>query len=94
MTPHHGEILFRLLLAAILGALVGFEREVHGRPAGIRTYLILCLGSALIMVLSEYLSYGLVEKLPPDTLRVDPGPDCGPGHHRHRFFRRRGDPQV
>ena len=73
MTPHHGEILFRLLLAAILGALVGFEREVHGRPAGIRTYLILCLGSALIMVLSEYLPYGLVEKLPPDALRVDPG---------------------
>ena len=72
MTPHHGEILFRLLLAAILGALVGFEREVHGRPAGIRTYLILCLGSALIMVMSEYLSYGLVEKLPMDTLRFDP----------------------
>ena len=73
MEPHHGEILFRLLLAAFLGALVGFEREVHGRPAGIRTYLILCLGSALVMVLSQYLSYGMVEKLPPDTLRVDPG---------------------
>jgi putative Mg2+ transporter-C (MgtC) family protein len=73
MEPHHGEILFRLLLAAILGALVGFEREVHGRPAGIRTYLILCLGSALLMVLSQYLSYGMVEKLPPDALRVDPG---------------------
>ena len=51
MIPFHGEILFRLVLAAFLGALVGFEREVHGRPAGIRTYLILCLGSALIMVL-------------------------------------------
>jgi putative Mg2+ transporter-C (MgtC) family protein len=73
MTPHHGEILFRLLLAAILGAVVGFEREVHGRPAGIRTYLILCLGSALIMVLSEYLPYGLVDQLPPESLRVDPG---------------------
>ena len=73
MVPLHGEILFRLLLAAILGALVGFEREVHGRPAGIRTYLILCLGSALVMVLSQYLSYGMVEKLPPDALRVDPG---------------------
>jgi putative Mg2+ transporter-C (MgtC) family protein len=73
MTPHHGEILFRLFLAAILGALVGFEREVHGRPAGIRTYLILCLGSALVMVLSQYLSYGMVEALPADALRVDPG---------------------
>ena len=73
MTPPHGEILFRLVLAAILGALVGFEREVHGRPAGIRTYLILCLGSALIMVLSEYLSYDMLDKLPADALRVDPG---------------------
>ncbi len=73
MEPQHGEILLRLLLAAFLGALVGFEREVHGRPAGIRTYLILCLGSALIMVLSQYLSYGMVEKLPQDALRVDPG---------------------
>jgi putative Mg2+ transporter-C (MgtC) family protein len=73
MEPQHGEILFRLLLAAVLGAMVGFEREVHGRPAGIRTYLILCLGSALIMVLSQYLSYGMVEKLPQDAMRVDPG---------------------
>ena len=73
MVPFHGEIIFRLLLAAFLGALVGFEREVHGRPAGIRTYLILCLGSALIMVMSEYLTVGMMDKLPPDTLRVDPG---------------------
>ena len=81
MTPHHGEILFRLLLAAILGALVGFEREVHGRPAGIRTYLILCLGSALIMVLSEHLPFGLVDscrRMPcgstPAGLRPRPSP--------------------
>lgn len=73
MAPHHGEILFRLVLAAILGAMVGLEREVHGRPAGIRTYLILCLGSALIMVMSEYLEFGLVAKISPDILRVDPG---------------------
>jgi putative Mg2+ transporter-C (MgtC) family protein len=73
MIPFHGEILFRLVLAAFLGALVGFEREVHGRPAGIRTYLILCMGSALVMVMSEYLAFGLMDKLPPDTLRVDPG---------------------
>ena len=73
MTPHDGEILFRLLLAAILGALVGFEREVHGRPAGIRTYLILCLGSALIMVISIYLSTHVGDKLLPESLRMDPG---------------------
>jgi putative Mg2+ transporter-C (MgtC) family protein len=72
MTLHDGEILFRLLLAAILGAVVGFEREVHGRPAGIRTYLILCLGSSLIMVISIYLSYHVGDKILPETLRMDP----------------------
>ena len=51
------EILGRLVLAAVLGAAVGFEREVHGRPAGIRTYLLLCMGSALIMVVSEMLFF-------------------------------------
>jgi putative Mg2+ transporter-C (MgtC) family protein len=73
MTLHDGEILFRLILAAILGAVVGLEREVHGRPAGIRTYLILCLGSALIMVISVYLSSGIGDKLLPESIRVDPG---------------------
>jgi putative Mg2+ transporter-C (MgtC) family protein len=73
MIPHHGEILFRLLLAAFLGGLVGFEREVHGRPAGIRTYLILSLGSALIMVVSIYLSHQVGDKFLPEALRVDPG---------------------
>ena len=65
-------VRFCLIASCNPWGFVGFEREVHGRPAGIRTYLILCLGSALIMVLSEYLSYGLVEKLPADALRVDP----------------------
>jgi putative Mg2+ transporter-C (MgtC) family protein len=72
MTLHEAEVLFRLVLAAILGGVVGFEREVHGRPAGIRTYLILGLGSALIMVVSLYLSAGVGDKLLPEALRVDP----------------------
>ena len=48
------EIIARLMLASVLGAMVGLEREVHGREAGIRTYLLVSLGSALIMVVSEY----------------------------------------
>ncbi len=47
------EIIARLFLASFLGAVIGLEREVHGREAGIRTYLLVSLGSALAMVLSE-----------------------------------------
>jgi putative Mg2+ transporter-C (MgtC) family protein len=46
------EILIRLLLAAVLGAVVGFERERQNQPAGLRTHIILTVGSALAMTLS------------------------------------------
>jgi uncharacterized membrane protein YhiD involved in acid resistance len=46
------EGLARLLLAAAFGAAVGLEREVRGRQAGFRTYLLVCLGSALTMLVS------------------------------------------
>lgn len=46
------EILLRLLLAAGLGALIGFEREAHGQAAGLRTHMILAVGAALAMTLS------------------------------------------
>jgi len=67
------EIIFRLILAAILGGAVGLEREVHGRPAGVRTYLLLSLGSALIMVISEYLFHKYRGGVPGLSLQVDPG---------------------
>lgn len=50
------EIFLRLLIAAALGALVGFERERHNQVAGLRTHLILAIGSALAMVLSIYMA--------------------------------------
>ena len=45
-------ILLRVLLAAVLGALVGWQREIHHEPAGLRTHTILVVGSALCMTLS------------------------------------------
>jgi putative Mg2+ transporter-C (MgtC) family protein len=42
----------RLLLAAILGSLVGLEREWRDRPAGLRTHILVCLATALIAVLA------------------------------------------
>lgn len=47
--------LFRLLLACILGGLIGYERESMNRPAGFRTHILVCLGAALVMLTSEYI---------------------------------------
>lgn len=50
------EILIRITIAAVLGALVGFERERSGQPAGLRTHIILVVGAALTMTLSVNLA--------------------------------------
>jgi putative Mg2+ transporter-C (MgtC) family protein len=46
------EMFLRLLLACLLGGLVGYERERHNRPAGLRTHILVCQGSALVMIVS------------------------------------------
>jgi putative Mg2+ transporter-C (MgtC) family protein len=46
------EAVLRLLLAAALGAMVGFQRERAHKPAGLRTHILICLGSALFTVVS------------------------------------------
>lgn len=48
------EIAVRLVLALVLGGLVGIERESTGRPAGFRTHILVSTGSALIMIVSAY----------------------------------------
>ena len=48
-------VVLRLLLAMFLGGVIGLERELVNRPAGFRTHTLVCLGSALIMVISEAL---------------------------------------
>jgi putative Mg2+ transporter-C (MgtC) family protein len=46
------EMVVRLLLASLLGGVIGLEREIHGRPAGFRTHLLVSLGSCLFVVTS------------------------------------------
>lgn len=53
-------VLLRLTLAMFLGGMIGLERGFKGRPAGFRTYLIVCLGAALTMLLSQY-NYVMME---------------------------------
>jgi putative Mg2+ transporter-C (MgtC) family protein len=56
MNPPENVMIFRLVLAAVLGSMVGWERERHNRPAGLRTHALVCLGSALITLVSQSFS--------------------------------------
>ncbi len=47
------EIILRLVLALVLSGLIGWEREIHERPAGFRTHILVCLGATLIMLISQ-----------------------------------------
>lgn len=50
-------ILARLTLAVVCGGLIGAEREVKRRPAGFRTHILICLGSAITTLTSQYLLF-------------------------------------
>jgi putative Mg2+ transporter-C (MgtC) family protein len=52
MDPADLQMTGRLCLAGLLGGLVGLEREIHSQPAGLRTHMIVALGSCLIMLIS------------------------------------------
>lgn len=52
--PSTLELCGRLALAAALGGALGFEREVNDRPAGLRTHIAVCVGSALFGIVSGY----------------------------------------
>jgi putative Mg2+ transporter-C (MgtC) family protein len=57
--------LFRLVLAGILGGIIGLERELKHRPAGLRTNLFICFGAALFTLLSQRLA-----GVPADSARI------------------------
>ncbi len=64
------ETILRLLLGALLGGIIGFERQSHGRPAGFRTHLIVSLASVLIMIVSD--NFYRTSTLDPSIIRIDP----------------------
>jgi len=78
------ETIVKLALAALLGGLVGLEREVRGRHAGFRTNLLVSLGSALVMVVSvsfAYIDWPILgtQKIALDPARVAYGVMAGVG---------------
>ena len=50
-----GKVVVRLVLAVLMGSLIGTERAKNGQSAGVRTHLLVCLGSALSALISVYL---------------------------------------
>lgn len=66
------EIFIRLVLSVLIGGLVGLEREVVHKPAGVRTHMLVCLGSALFALVT-------LQTLPEETGRIIAGVATGIG---------------
>ena len=64
------DLAIRMVLAAILGAAIGLEREIHEHPAGMRTHLLVSLGSAIFTVLSIHGFGGIAGQAPVDPTRI------------------------
>ena len=65
--PEDLGLMARLGMSTILGGLIGFEREVHGKVAGFRTHSLVALGSALVMIISIH-----IFEIYQGTAAVDP----------------------
>lgn len=63
------DLAVRMLIAAVLGAAIGLEREIHDHPAGMRTHLLVALGSAIFTELSIY-GFAATTTAPIDPSRV------------------------
>jgi len=63
------DFALRLFVAGAMGVLIGLERECRAKEAGYRTHFLVALGSALMMIVSQY---GFMEVLKTDLIRLDP----------------------
>jgi putative Mg2+ transporter-C (MgtC) family protein len=66
----HGELLARIAIGAVLGGVIGYERDRHGRPVGLRTHLIVAMTAATFMVISTQFVY-LQRYTEHDLVEVD-----------------------
>jgi putative Mg2+ transporter-C (MgtC) family protein len=71
MSAEDFEMLARLLAALAAGALIGYERSYHGRPAGFRTHALVCTASSLLMLITVYESHW-VSGVAVGRVQIDP----------------------
>lgn len=72
LAPWQWEALLRLVLCVAIGGMVGLEREYHGRAAGLRTHVLVCLGCGLIMLVSTHFGRMYEHLTDESAIRVDP----------------------
>ena len=66
------ELIIRVVVAALLGGVIGLEREYRAKEAGFRTHFLVALGSALLMILSQYgFEQALADHAQDDRVRLD-----------------------
>src|SRR5689334_14813230 len=66
MAIFSAQMMLRLVVAAFLGGFIGLEREIHHKPAGLRTNMFICIGSAMFTILS----WKLASEFPGDHTRI------------------------
>lgn len=64
-------VIARIAAALLIGGVIGFERTFHGRPAGFRTHALVCIASAVLMLVTVYQADWMTAA-PLDTIRTDP----------------------
>jgi putative Mg2+ transporter-C (MgtC) family protein len=83
MTTELAHISVQLFAAVFAGAVIGFERSFHGRPAGFRTHALVCTASSLLMLVTLYqwrwFSPGALERIAVDPTRMAQGIMTGIG---------------
>jgi len=77
--PTDFEMVIRLLLTLVLSGLIGLERQVHRRDAGLRTHILVALGSCLIMLTSLYVFAIYKDQVTLDPARIAAGVVTGIG---------------
>ena len=70
MIPGTWECLLRLTLAALFGGIIGLERELRSKGAGIRTHLIVAFASCMMMLVSKY---GFFDMMAYESVKLDSG---------------------
>lgn len=70
MGKDDAEMLLRIFAAVVAGAMIGYERSYHGRPAGFRTHTLVCTASSLLMLVTVYEAHWV--RLASDMVQLDP----------------------
>lgn len=70
MLEYYSGFIIKLVLACVLGGIIGYERESMHRPAGFRTHILVCVGAALVMVTSEFIFNKYYPRVNADPARL------------------------